>query len=177
MRGKVLLSAVDLARVGITPAYAGKRSCHGCSRCPRWDHPRVCGEKNSEAGPERICVGSPPRIRGKALANRVAVCSTRITPAYAGKRMICPIMRWMAGDHPRVCGEKIQGINGVDNGRGSPPRMRGKATARRAGVCAGRITPAYAGKSVHYVRVCINGQDHPRVCGEKRIAFSVGSSV
>ena len=32
---------------GITPAYAGKSVSH-CAYCIcDWDHPRVCGEKNS----------------------------------------------------------------------------------------------------------------------------------
>ena len=45
MRGKAGRKAqVDFA-AGITPAYAGKRSPSLRSSPPRWDHPRVCGEK------------------------------------------------------------------------------------------------------------------------------------
>ena len=48
MRGKVHGVVQELACVGITPAYAGKR-LHTCGRCgcPR-DHPRVCGEKTGK---------------------------------------------------------------------------------------------------------------------------------
>ena len=47
MRGKVLLRCKlsDLCR--ITPAYAGKREAEKECSYPRWDHPRLCGEKLS----------------------------------------------------------------------------------------------------------------------------------
>ncbi len=51
--------------------------------------------------------------------------------------------------------------------KGSPPHMRGKATAETVRDKCKGITPAYAGKSginqFWYSRV----EDHPRVCGEK----------
>ena len=53
--------------LGITPAYAGKSgpppSLFALSR----DHPRVCGEKISRKGGEKMKRGSPPRMRGKVL--------------------------------------------------------------------------------------------------------------
>ena len=51
------------------------------------DHPRVCGEK---AGKENDAVhkeGSPPRMRGKVEKWLDKKGKTRITPAYAGKRL------------------------------------------------------------------------------------------
>ena len=71
-----------------------------------------------------------------------------ITPAYAGKRHLVPLVRVFPGDHPRVCGEKARRGDGLNLILGSPPRMRGKVqnfkvTGREFGV-----TPAYAGKSV-----------------------------
>ncbi len=68
------------------PAYAGKSSCHAPGACPRRDHPRVCGEK--PRCKTRLCsnLGSPPRMRGKDLADCPASVPPGITPAYAGKR-------------------------------------------------------------------------------------------
>ena len=66
MRGKVPGVCDDLARVGITPAYAGKRTPCRNTSLRYWDHPRVCGEKHSDETPKGDMV--------------------RITPAYAGKR-------------------------------------------------------------------------------------------
>ena len=71
----------------ITPAYAGKSSHSMLAFCIRWDHPRVCGEKNAyyELGQQKP--GSPPRMRGKVTYDDDHVPGMRITPAYAGKRL------------------------------------------------------------------------------------------
>ena len=50
---------------------------------------------------------------------------------------------------------------------GSPPPMRGKACHKRKFRRGIRITPAYAGKSLHQVPLRISLGDHPRLCGEK----------
>ena len=71
----------------ITPAYAGKSSHSMLAFCIRWDHPRVCGEKNAyyELGQQKP--GSPPRMRGKERLSHLSFSKRRITPAYAGKRL------------------------------------------------------------------------------------------
>ena len=53
---------------------------------------------------------------------------------------------------------------------GSPPRMRGKVYMRCCACRQPRITPAYAGKRTPREHHCTANQDHPRVCGEKKIA-------
>ena len=50
---------------------------------------------------------------------------------------------------------------------GSPPPMRGKVHMFYDRISAGRITPAYAGKSADSMPCTILLQDHPRLCGEK----------
>ena len=52
-------------------------------------------------------------------------------------------------------------------GYGSPPPMRGKACNRKSRRAAGRITPAYAGKSDSLLSCRCGIRDHPRLCGEK----------
>ena len=67
MRGKVAHSPVRAEGVGITPAYAGKRS-GWVQRPPRSrDHPRICGEKPLEEHGGAVITGSPPHMRGKVL--------------------------------------------------------------------------------------------------------------
>ena len=44
MRGALLVAALELAVVGIIPAYAGSTIKASPSKISRWDHPRVCGE-------------------------------------------------------------------------------------------------------------------------------------
>ena len=127
-------------------------------------------------------------MRGKANIGRSFLHVRGITPAYAGKRMETMTRRHAVGDHPRVCGEKVDLARMPASKPGSPPRMRGKGIVL---VCVGHvhgITPAYAGKSYRLLKVfvskpgspprmrgkvlfcplsCFQFKDHPRVCGEK----------
>ena len=67
MRGKDRSAARASSGNGITPAYAGK-SCHPhLKKALPGDHPRVCGEKYDTYHPHMHLLGSPPRMRGKAL--------------------------------------------------------------------------------------------------------------
>ena len=110
MRGKVPSIRKDLERVGITPAYAGKSGSWSSWSTLLWDHPRVCGEKPDRILWEHWKEGSPPRMRGKALAFRSYSLAVRITPAYAGKSNRGAAVRPYIQDHPRVCGEKTKKI-------------------------------------------------------------------
>ena len=154
-------------RLGITPAYAGKRpTAKGCSSGSR-DYPSVCGEKTPDASSTTKSIGSPPRMRGKAKRHVADDGMIGITPAYVGKSTCAPSLSDRRQDHPRVCGEKPDCDVWLYRCKGSPPRMRGKAScvwifARLIG-----ITPAYAGKSSILSRRCCFCRDHPRVCGEK----------
>ena len=73
-------------------------------------------------------------------------------------------------DHPRLCGEKISHIISFTSPLGSPPPMRGKVIRRQSGKVQIGITPAYAGKRPLYSQLHQVFQDHPRLCGEKRLA-------
>ena len=106
MRGKVHCVLHKLRRVGITPAYAGKRQALTTVKSRRRDHPRVCGEKFRFLLGYRLLLGSPPRMRGKELSFVGFQLHTGITPAYAGKRPPGSSSGSWKKDHPRVCGEK-----------------------------------------------------------------------
>ena len=168
MRGKAALCALDRAAVGITPAYAGKRTLVGECPKPLWDHPRVCGEKNNTAKTYSNMEGSPPRMRGKGQAGRKVVVELGITPAYAGKSTPDRLFLYHLGDHPRVCGEKPGGRLRELVYPGSPPRVRGKAKRHARLLLPAGITPACAGKRARATAPMTPGWDHPRVCGEKR---------
>ena len=71
----------------ITPAYAGKSIIIRYIKVHPWDHPRVCGEKKKGGSPEKSGLGSPPRMRGKGSFGHPLASNSRITPAYAGKRL------------------------------------------------------------------------------------------
>ena len=166
MRGKGASGADATRWIRITPACAGKRAPACCRPPYRWDHPRVCGEKQrtlavqSRRDHPRVCgekilsehvggvtEGSPPRMRGKERAVKDMRAAGRITPAYAGKRCVDMSKSGTNGDHPRVCGEKSLLCLPQDWAGGSPPRMRGKDAENCPRTQGTRITPAYAGKS------------------------------
>ena len=169
MRGKGVCNG-SLGRCnGITPACAGKRlrTCGPCG-CPE-DHPRVCGEKSRVCPRSDPGTGSPPRMRGKAVSFLQLPGVDRITPAYAGKSLLCCPAPCPEQDHPRVCGEKHTNYSDGSGQQGSPPRMRGKVTLPLQDYSLAGITPAYAGKSFRFVHAAACARDHPRVCGEKFI--------
>ena len=55
--------------------------------------------------------------------------------------------------------------------------MRGKVSAHRPRFPVSRITPAYAGKRYSPARAAQQMWDHPRLCGEKKITRSGGSTL
>ena len=106
MRGKADKFLIPSTCVRITPAYAGK-SGHRCGRGRgRQDHPRLCGEKYWSQSRARPMAGSPPPMRGKGFALSVLPPPVGITPAYAGKSIVCGLLAVFSRDHPRLCGEK-----------------------------------------------------------------------
>ena len=106
-------------------------------------------------------------MRGKAGGLQRNRPAARITPAYARKRIKLRKRHSICGDHPCVCGEKIEMPYELLLKEGSPPRMRGKARSRCFVVEVMRITPAYAGKRIAELQTPAVSWDHPRVCGEK----------
>ena len=87
MRGKGTAPPGTVLHLRITPAYAGKSVRPSCRRAGKRDHPRVCGEKLVYNVLYYVCKGSPPRMRGKERLLHRQQLVTRITPAYAGKRL------------------------------------------------------------------------------------------
>ena len=133
------------------------------------DHPRVCGEKTAPRHRLHLAKGSPPRMRGKGCYMQELSGETGITLAYAGKSRVAALRLTLHRDHPRVCGEKPAVAVLFSKTMGSPPRMRGKEWFRDENLQQPGITPAYAGKSALMPAVMAGSQDHPRVCGEKRL--------
>ena len=116
-------------------------------------------------------------MRGKDAGTARAHTVRRITPAYAGKRLLLPPACFLGWDHPRLCGEKLIPIEFGGIKTGSPPPMRGKAALAYAEAFLLRITPAYAGKSSKITSIFFMIKDHPRLCGEKyRIFVLIGHS-
>ena len=146
MRGKDSAAVRNRLEVGITPAYAGKRSKVVFTGSPIEDHPRLCGEKVQFWTCNTFEVGSPPPMRGKDDLHKLFAVFFGITPAYAGKRPVFSNTTALHWDHPRLCGEKTGDSIADMQAKGSPPPMRGKVICRITFRSYPRITPAYAGK-------------------------------
>ena len=87
MRGKDYTNCIRYFCIGITPAYAGKSVPPDGLKINIRDHPRLCGEKEFSFAASVLSTGSPPPMRGKGVAADTMIDVTRITPAYAGKRI------------------------------------------------------------------------------------------
>ena len=112
--------------------------------------------------------GSPPHGRGKDRLRSADKARRRITPAWAGKRLLSFSPAGLRWDHPRMGGEKHQDESSVMELQGSPPHGRGKGKNKRALQSKRRITPAWAGKSGCRPAWVSGSGDHPRMGGEKR---------
>ena len=168
-RGKGSCKTRSLWFRRITPAWAGKRLFETVKTTITGDHPRVGGEKSGSRKRARHAAGSPPRGRGKVLLFTSFKLLNRITPAWAGKRATRSAAGSGSGDHPRVGGEKLSSGAYVAKDKGSPPRGRGKDKEHPPLPGAGRITPAWAGKSTSSTALTVLRRDHPRMGGEKRM--------
>ena len=121
-----------------------------------------------------ICIplhilGSPPRMRGTVVEEKMVKAFRRITPAHAGNRSLLQEVMLRLRDHPRACGEQFASFRSRSAMSGSPPRMRGTEDANGNRQADFRITPAHAGNR-HFPSVdVIAPQDHPRACGEQRV--------
>ena len=74
---------------GITPACAGKTLIPCLMKFFWRDHPRVCGKNFKPLSVTLACAGSPPRVREKLIRDGVIAYADGITPACAGKTVIC----------------------------------------------------------------------------------------
>ena len=127
----------------------------------------MCGEKSGFCQRSILHLGSPPRMRGKAIVIQRVDRLGGITPACAGKRTPLLTPRSVTWDHPRVCGEKGVYALSSQYATGSPPRMRGKGVVQRQIALVVGITPACAGKSRRLYRAigCSKGSP-PRMRGK-----------
>ena len=107
-------------------------------------------------------------MRGKEVYEDMRVVPYGITPAYAGKSYFHENSQRKSQDHPRLCGEKDQNVIITILHKGSPPPMRGKVDTLYLEFAELGITPAYAGKSPLMTKIFLAGEDHPRLCGEKK---------
>ena len=146
-RGKHYLAIAVVVKAGLIPAWAGKTDSARGQGSARRAHPRVGGENDNAAAPAPPRRGSSPRGRGKLVHVKQRVLRLRLIPAWAGKTLpdaACPSGQWA---HPRVGGENPSSARSAGRGAGSSPRGRGKRPHPGPRRGAGRLIPAWAGKT------------------------------
>ena len=105
MRGTRDGQRTDHRRRGIIPAHAGNTMIRlGLGRRRR-DHPRTCGEHCGIHFFIDDYQGSSPHMRGTRCHVRYGYLHAGIIPAHAGNTNLSSLCVWVAGDHPRTCGE------------------------------------------------------------------------
>ena len=117
------------------------------------DHPRVCGNHSERPRPRTAQLGSPPRVREPLLP-------------------LWPVAHRIR-DNPRVCGNPLCVARFAAPLTGSPPRVREPPYSEVVDDMIPRITPACAGTTVQGVHDVRHGQDHPRVCGNHLLCFTM----
>ena len=152
----------------LIPAWAGKTPLLGVSSFFAGAHPRVGGENIECFVGAHGGGGSSPRGRGKPRAHPLGGKWQGLIPAWAGKTAGGEDCLPRARAHPRVGGENRHLVVHGRAGGGSSPRGRGKLQGDWSGVWAGRLIPAWAGKTRPVARLPVGRQAHPRVGGENR---------
>ena len=169
MRGKRPYRLHQIFTLRNIPAYAGKTSHRSSRGFHEAEHPRVCGENAGVALVDALVAGTSPRMRGKPNRPHFYGAGERNIPAYAGKTCIRFGRCAVAPEHPRVCGENSPLTYLTLIVSGTSPRMRGKRCGNAPWSCPLRNIPAYAGKTGTFTALDINGEEHPRVCGENDV--------
>ena len=132
MRGTLFDERFRADGGGIIPAYAGNTYNYKKIRTRRRDHPRVCGEHQSQIGAHLRTLG--------------------IIPAYAGNTLAVLRYHIRHWDHPRVCGEHPLLATPKHVRQGSSPRMRGTLGLSVSCRVLRGIIPAYAGNTARSCR-------------------------
>ena len=170
MRGTHVAGAEGVEQSGIIPAYEGNTKYYREYAPNVGDHPRVCGEHRNTVPSVQRMTGSSPRMRGTQQLRVSHGEFAGIIPAYAGNTFGHSVGFAGNWDHPRVCGEHHACHPNAVPDRGSSPRMRGTLRYHTHALRKTGIIPAYAGNTRRPLADGWNHWDHPRVCGEHRLA-------
>ncbi len=89
----------------ITPACAGTTRGGALRHSLLRDHPRMCGDHPRCSNLPTHHKGSPPHVRGPLGYRLFRLLQIGITPACAGTTIKDMAMKYVMGDHPRMCGD------------------------------------------------------------------------
>ena len=147
VRGTPVVVPSVSVRFGIIPACAGNTQGRIGVNVAVRDHPRVCGEHETNTAKGRRFKGSSPRVRGTQVEGGMLVQPVGIIPACAGNTRCPAARRALSRDHPRVCGEHSRWTDPEEGTVESSPRVRGTHAGHHRAVLQPGIIPACAGNT------------------------------
>ncbi len=154
--------------VGLIPAYAGRTLL----RVPRGHghraHPRLRGADSSLSGLCGPCWGSSPLTRGGLGNHALHPVGVGLIPAYAGRTIHRRNVYRASKAHPRLRGADDAQSGTRNQSLGSSPLTRGGPKKISDTGSAGRLIPAYAGRTYFTCVTSINSEAHPRLRGADR---------
>ena len=110
--------------------------------------------------------GSSPLARGALRTNRSKIEAVRLIPAGAGSTSSAEPLRARSRAHPRWRGEHGVHVALAVDLNGSSPLARGALHQRSANLRPGRLIPAGAGSTLHWLYSHAALPAHPRWRGE-----------
>ena len=113
-----------------------------------------------------MLIGSPPLTRERQAKSECVGGVCGITHAYAGKTKLYQEYMKDVQDHPRLRGKDRVTTQLESVETGSPPLTRERHYPYADNGMYVRITPAYAGKTIHRAEQGVLPQDHPRLRGK-----------
>ena len=140
----------------------------------------MCGADGFWSGVEKLCGGSPPRVRSRRRVGRGPVRAVGITSACAEQTEPVDADVLHGGDHLRVCGADCLTNSFSITVEGSPPRVRSRQLHSTRLVGGVGITSACAEQTSRMATFRPWSTDHLRVCGadptlDTAVATSSGS--
>ena len=110
--------------------------------------------------------GSSPHVRGALGLADARVVEVGIIPACAGSTRCHGGGQASFWDHPRMCGEHLDGESVPVSSKGSSPHVRGALVIVFTFRVDEGIIPACAGSTRPRRGEREDARDHPRMCGE-----------
>ena len=135
----------------------------------------MCGGSSDSRWAGKANRGLSPRVRGKRGHCVLYPSVSGSIPACAGEARYNRRKTAQTKVYPRVCGGSIGVVNGVHNGVGLSPRVRGKPIVPANETPAARSIPACAGEA-RIASGCRTGISvYPRVCGGSWAAHHISA--
>ena len=170
-----------VARPRLIPACAGNaRPFSYCSR-EITAHPRMRGERRSRMFQAVRQSGSSPHARGTRPRTSGILNLYRLIPACAGNAVARNAAPPDDTAHPRMRGERRDGLRVRQPAAGSSPHARGTLARGNRVLVIARLIPACAGNAPCHARHPRPRPAHPRMRGERGMGrieevLPVGSS-